>query len=440
MMRNALLQLTGTMSICNSAQPFNLTSRMIIATGRLPDQAIVRPEVLDTFDVLKLDRPTDEEIQMLLSRALSALEPKVQQDIIRRNAEAYHVDSPKEQIERAALNLKGLSYFSAETAAVRTINAVRHFDPKTLSKQRKSLIERTPGLRLVEPSTEKSWSRVKGLENFELFAKKSIVATVDPRLRINSVTVLGPPGVGKSMAACGLADYLGWPLIECRLSLVFSKFIGESQQGMNSLINTLDALGTCIVLLDEADKQLDGLISDGGQRGDGGVGSQVMQMLLTWEQERTSRANGPIIIRTANRINNLKAETQRAGRNDATFFVEFPHIGARKDIIKMYLEDYGVEPTAALVDDLAIRTRMWSGAELKELSKNVARFGHDDAFKFIRPIYKMKSDETNRLREEAKTAGIPAAAHSVDDEDPHEIADASNRAIKLSSGRALAQV
>ena len=423
MMRNALFALTGTLSMSSDVRSFKDSSRMIIATGRLPDPEIARSEILDTFDILRLDRPDDEELTELLRSLCSQIATeKIQVEATAKNAVAYNTDDKNLQFSRAARNVKGLTFFAAETATVRTFSSRLHLDPNELSKQRKTLIERCPGLVLVPPSAEFDWKRVKGVDRLERLVKQALRPDLSPRLRVNSMTCIGPAGTGKSMLAHALANYLGWPLIKCNIGQVFGKFIGDSQKGMAHLLATLDGVGECIVLFDEVDKQQDGLIGDGGQRGDSGVGAQVMQLLLSWEQDRTSRPGGALIVKTANRLSNLKSESQRAGRNDVTFFVDFPHRDVRREIALQYLADYEITLGKDDVEQMVNSTKMWSGAEIKELAKNVGRFGSlSEALQYVRPVFKMMPDDVNKMRDDAKKAGIPASSLSVDNEDDDEL-------------------
>ena len=417
LMRNALLELTGNLSLATPTSPLTGTSRVILATGRLPDSDIARAEIADTFDVLTLDRPSEEELCEGLRAISEGLPAAYQNANLRDTPAAFGTDNLPEALRRASKNLRGLTKFGAETAALRTLIDQGKLTPASLAEHRKTLIERTPALTLMEPNPLFSWDRVKGLEHIEELAKVALRPGLDSRLRANAFTFVGPPGTGKSMGAVAIAQYLGWPMVRFDLSLVFQSLVGKSQSTMQQVINTLDALGDVVVLIDEADKQMSGLISDGGQRGDSGVGSQVMGLFLTWEEKRTANASRALVIRTANRIGNLKTESLRAGRNDITFFVDFPHRSVRKAILEQYLGDYGVSLPADEINAIATRTRMWSGAELKELSRNIARFGdHDQAFRFVRPVSDMDPEDIAQLRIDGAKAGTPAAKLSVDDE------------------------
>lgn len=62
----------------------------------------------------------------------------------------------------------------------------------------------------------------------------------------------GPPGTGKSMAACLVAKELGVDVYQVDLSKIISKFIGETERNLARLFDAAES-GHAILLFDEAD-------------------------------------------------------------------------------------------------------------------------------------------------------------------------------------------
>jgi SpoVK/Ycf46/Vps4 family AAA+-type ATPase len=67
-----------------------------------------------------------------------------------------------------------------------------------------------------------------------------------------SILLSGPPGVGKTMAACWLAQQIGLPLVSMDLSSVVSSYLGSSGRNIRSVLDYAKS-GACVLLLDEFD-------------------------------------------------------------------------------------------------------------------------------------------------------------------------------------------
>ncbi len=426
LMRNALYQLTGRFSMVSQVNPsLEDTGSIIVATGRLPDPEISRPEIMESFVVRKLERPDINDLIAITSAQLEQNGTDFRQSIIKASLPHYNAENEQQLFERCAQHLKGLTAFAARSAVNRVLVAKKSLDPRMLARERKSLIEQSPALTVIEPSPDFDPDRIKGMDNVFTLLDRSMSPSLPPKLRLNSTTMLGPPGTGKSAIAYATAQRLGWLLVKLNIGALMHSHIGKSEEHTRTALSILSALGNVVVFLDEVDKQTSGMISNNGERGDSGVSSRVMAEILTWEQERTNAPDGQraLIIRTANRARNMKTEQLRAGRNDMTFFVDLPAAPVRREILIQYLDDYAVKHDDALLKTLVARTRYWSGAELKELAKNIARFGEKDvesAFKFVRPVYDVDRDDINQLRKEGKDAGTPASSMCVDDDEKLE--------------------
>lgn len=92
----------------------------------------------------------------------------------------------------------------------------------------------------------------------------------------------------------------------------------------------IDAFGEVIVWIDEVEKSFAGTKSSGEL--DAGTTANMFSHFLTWVQESNTSA---IIMATANDISKLPPEFIRAGRFDATFFVDLPTIQERVEIIRI---------------------------------------------------------------------------------------------------------
>lgn len=67
-----------------------------------------------------------------------------------------------------------------------------------------------------------------------------------------SVLLTGPPGTGKTMTACVIANTLGLPLYQADMSQIVDKYIGETEKNIDALFAEAEKRN-CILFLDEAD-------------------------------------------------------------------------------------------------------------------------------------------------------------------------------------------
>ncbi len=86
---------------------------------------------------------------------------------------------------------------------------------------------------------------------------------------------VGPPGLGKSYIAEAFANESDFVFVNLRN--VRSKWVGDSERNMDSVLNVLESLSPCIVAMDEMDQQLG---KRGGGNADGGVSSRIFARLL----------------------------------------------------------------------------------------------------------------------------------------------------------------
>ncbi len=83
-------------------------------------------------------------------------------------------------------------------------------------------------------------------------------------------------------------------------------------------------------------------------------------MLLTWLQEHESPV---MLMATANDMRGLPPELLRPGRFDALFFVDLPDAAARREILSIHLDAYGLPRSPRLLS-VANDMADFSGADI----------------------------------------------------------------------------
>jgi SpoVK/Ycf46/Vps4 family AAA+-type ATPase len=86
------------------------------------------------------------------------------------------------------------------------------------------------------------------------------------------------------------------PLLKLDLGALKSKFVGDSEGNLRKALRVIEAIGRCVVWIDEIEKALQGATSGSA---DGGVSADVLGAMLSWMQERSGEA---FVIATANDI------------------------------------------------------------------------------------------------------------------------------------------
>ena len=172
---------------------------------------------------------------------------------------------------------------------------------------------------------------------------------------------VGIPGCGKSLAAKACANAFGVPLIRFDIGRVFGGLVGQSEANMRIAIQTAEAIGRCVLWVDEIEKAFAGLASSGTT--DSGVSARVFGSFITWMQEKKAPV---FIIATCNRISGLPAELTRKGRFDEIFFVDVPDPNERKEILQIHIQKRGRDLKKFDLSDCVSNSEGFSGAELEE--------------------------------------------------------------------------
>ena len=170
------------------------------------------------------------------------------------------------------------------------------------------------------------------------------------------VLLTGIPGCGKSLVAKSLAATWRMPLVLLDPARVFRKYVGESEQRLESALGTVDAMAPVVLWIDEIEKGF--ATSDS----DGGVSARLLGTFLRWMQDRP---DGVFVVATANDVTALPPEFLRKGRFDEIFFVDLPGPEARRDILAHHLWVRRHDPVRFDLDKVAEITSGFSGAELE---------------------------------------------------------------------------
>jgi hypothetical protein len=405
-MRDLPPWLDGPIGYTTLRQLRNL-ARLLPGTARDRAQAVVvlspsstvPPELSVHATVVDWPLPDRSEIAAALDAAIEALP-----DSIRATAAP---NGTREQAIDAAI---GLSGEEASATFARSLVKLRRVDPALIAAEKKRVIARQGLLQWFDPLPG-GLDAVGGLDVLKswLVARASAYT---PEARAyglpapRGVLLVGVPGGGKSLSAKAIATSWNAPLLRFDLGAQKSKFVGESERQIRQSLGMVDAIGRCVLWIDEIDLALGGATQGAA---DGGVSSDALGTLLSWMQDRTSEA---FVIATANNVEQLPPELLRKGRFDELFFVDLPNALERDAIIRAALRSHGrtIEDLAGLAN----ATEGFSGAEIAALVPEAlfAAFNDDGrqptaadlflAARSVVPLSKTAPEKISRLRDWAK--------------------------------------
>ena len=206
-----------------------------------------------------------------------------------------------------------------------------------------------------------SFENLGGLQALKSFAMRSLMAANHSKLSPKGLLLLGPAGVGKSAWCRALGQETGRPTVILDVGGLMGSLVGQSEANLRKALATIDALGHCVVLLDEVEKALAGTANSGST--DSGVTSRLFGRLLSWMEER----QGSYLVASANDISRLPPEFTRAGRFDAVYFLDLPSSSQRQGIWELYRGRYDLDVTEPIPSDEG-----WTGAEIENCCRLAA--------------------------------------------------------------------
>lgn len=170
---------------------------------------------------------------------------------------------------------------------------------------------------------------------------------------------VGPPGTGKTSLALAMSRELHMPVLEVRLAMVTSQYLGETSKNIDRIFDLAKKLAPCILFIDEFDFVAKTRVSD-----DHGAMKRAVNMLLKNIDQISFVKNGVLLIGATNHPRILDEAAWR--RFDEVVEFPLPDLAMRQAIL---------EKIAATIDcdcdfaDLAARTEGFSGSDLRMMIK-----------------------------------------------------------------------
>ncbi|KAG0265979.1 hypothetical protein DFQ27_000229 [Actinomortierella ambigua] len=213
--------------------------------------------------------------------------------------------------------------------------------------------------------------RVSIIEPFQHPRKYLDLGIAPPR----GVLIHGPPGVGKTMLCCALAQELGINFMLVEGSQIRSKVVGESEQNIARMFAQAKANAPCILFIDQIDVLAP---ARGSTFSSENSGDRIVTSLLTeMDGFFTGRGGSNVVVdvlvlAASNRPEVIDSAIMRPGRLDQIVHVPVPDKDVRIQILRGFLSKMPIGLEEAQIDALATETEGFSGADLENLCREAA--------------------------------------------------------------------
>ena len=386
--------------------PLNTAQAIVV----LSPSGEVPPELSGHATVIDWPLPDRAEIAKILDAAIEALP-----DEYRAKA------APNGGRDQAVDAAVGLSGEEAQACYARSLVQLKRIDPAIVSKEKRRVIARERVLEWHDPLPG-GLDSVGGLENLKAWLKARTIA-YSPKARAyglpapKGALLIGVPGCGKTLTAKAIATAWGVPLLRLDLNALRSKFVGESEGNLRRALRVIEAIGQCVVWIDEIEKAMQGATSGSA---DGGVAADALGTVLSWMQERQGEA---FVIATANDVSSLPPELLRKGRFDEVWWVDLPTISERAAIVAASLRSFKRDPDAIDINPelIARKTLGFTGSEIAALvpeamfaafadgEREVTNSDLLSAAEGVVPLSKTAEEKITKLRAWASSRARPAS-------------------------------
>ena len=211
-----------------------------------------------------------------------------------------------------AAALAGATLCAIETLLQTRQHHGKELTPGDLVRLKKDLVEADAQGLIEFLKPDRTLDDLHGQESIKAWLRQDIALWKAGDLAALPMGYLfcGPVGTGKTFMVECLAGEAGVPVV--KMKNFRDKWVGSTESNLEKIFRLLDALGQCIVFVDEADQALG---RRSGDSGDSGVSGRVYGMMA--ERMSDSRNRGRILWALAtSRPDLVEVDLKRPGRVD----------------------------------------------------------------------------------------------------------------------------
>ena len=337
----------------------------------------------------------------------------------------------RRDIREAASILCGVTAIEAENvmAALIAKKSIRREDMDEVRTAKDRLFSDISGLeKITVDESVRDVGGLTGLRNW--LDEKRLLFTAEKRSLLREkglksprgILLVGVPGCGKSLSAKAISASWKLPLYRLDFATVQGSYVGQTEQQLQSALQTAENVAPCILWIDEIEKGLSGA----GSSNDGGVSTRMVGQFLFWLQE----CRKPVfVVATANDVSMLPSELLRRGRFDELFFIDLPTADERRDILHLYMRKYlGLDFAGAFADTLVAMTDGFTGADLESTVRDLAYRAIANpafslsaenlrsAFENVVPLSATAPEKIAAIRDWGRERAVPASGRPIGSE------------------------
>jgi SpoVK/Ycf46/Vps4 family AAA+-type ATPase len=232
-------------------------------------------------------------------------------------------------------------------------------------------------MEVLEPSS--GLEDIGGHEHIKAYLRGALTAIRNGETRLvpMGVTLMGPPGTGKTKIVEALAKEAGFNFV--RIKNIRSMWVGESEARMEKLIYGLRSLAPVVVMNDEAD------LAEAGRdsfKGDSGVSERIMKMWMELLSDPMIRGQ-IIVISCTNRPDRMDPALKRSGRSDERILMPMPSATERMAIFPVMFRRHRLPSDLEDFTESAQLTEGLSGADIEKVTLSAFRFAAEAGKKKI---------------------------------------------------------
>ncbi len=173
---------------------------------------------------------------------------------------------------------------------------------------------------------------------------------------IGKLLFVGPPGTGKTSVARAIAQDLDLPVVEVRLSMITSQYLGETAKNIDKTFEVAKRLSPCILFIDEFD-----FVAKTRRSDEHAALKRAVNTLLKSIDDISLIDHDVLLIGATNHPDQLDAAAWR--RFDEIVNFPKPDEGMRADIFRVITRDMDIEGFDP--DEVAAETAGFTGSDLR---------------------------------------------------------------------------
>ena len=215
-----------------------------------------------------------------------------------------------------------------------------------------------------------SFDDVIGLEEVKRYIKMNVIKPFEnPEIyKIfkkeagGGALLYGPPGTGKTMIAKAIANEVGAVFYSIKASDIMSKWVGESEQNVKNLFDSVRSHDLTVLFIDE----IESLTTKRGSHNSSVLDRVVSEFLAQLDGFNEETDNVTMLLAATNVPSKIDEAIMRPGRFDRLIYIPLPEKDARIAIMTKMIDNIPIDDDLDL-EMISSVTEGFSGADLKGL-------------------------------------------------------------------------